>query len=152
MLGIDLAGNLPDNRQVVIHHLEIITAVPVVVPKFFLNMIHNKKLYQKIGYEDIEKIAIKGGNLEKFREQLDKEILNISCKANLREMLVRRLRGACMTNCRKVYLCLIGWKLLCKFFNKFILDKTLFPSFLVYPCSFELAIFKECFGKRRQKL
>ena len=42
-------------------------------------------------YEEVGKIAMEGGKLEEFREQLGREILKRSCKANLREVVVRKL-------------------------------------------------------------
>jgi len=42
-------------------------------------------------YDDVEKIALEGGRLEEFREQLGREIMKKSCKPNLREVIVKRL-------------------------------------------------------------
>ncbi len=42
-------------------------------------------------YNDIEKVADVGGKLQEFREQLGREIMKRSCKANLREVVVKRL-------------------------------------------------------------
>ncbi len=42
-------------------------------------------------YQNVEKVAVEGGRLEEFREQLGREIMKKSCKANLREVVVKRL-------------------------------------------------------------
>ena len=42
-------------------------------------------------YEDVEKIAAEGGKLQEYSEQFGREILNRSCKPDLRQIVVRIL-------------------------------------------------------------